>query len=390
MASPIVGKVLSDQYRVDRYIASGGMASVFQVWDLKRNVPLAMKVLQTDLAEDPVILKRFRREARAMQKLVHPNIVPFYGLLQAEDFYFLLQLFIDGPNLKDVLRKAPDHSLSVLDTLTFTKAIGAALGYAHANDVVHCDIKPGNIMVDRGGNIYLADFGIARHADSTTTSMAGAGTAAYMAPEQIKEEPVSPRTDIYAMAIMIFEMLTGRRPFLGDETTIDSKDRTLSERLREAHLLQEPPKLSDVRPGLPEVLSGVLRKAMSKDQEDRFATMMEFFSALCVAAGFEANAIPDRIDLRVLDEFKPQVTSLESGVTPSVDVPKTSNFTQILKRYYWVLIGVVLIVALIIIIPGVSFSGGKSKKTDNAGASVGNGDFYKFPADIHCSNCCPH
>ena len=105
MATTLIGKILLNQFRVDAFIASGGMGAVYRVWDIKRNVPLAMKVLHTELAEDPTLFRRFQREARALQKLAHPNIVPFYGLFQTPDATFLLERFVDGPSLKDILRQ---------------------------------------------------------------------------------------------------------------------------------------------------------------------------------------------------------------------------------------------------------------------------------------------
>ena len=186
MSSQIVGQVIENQYRVDAFIASGGMGAVFRVWDLKRNAPLAMKVLHADLAEDPSIFKRFQREANALKKLTHPNIVPFYGLHHTQDFTFILEAYVDGPTLKDVLRAQNGKPMPISETLAYLKALSAALGYAHVHGVVHCDVKPGNVIIDRGGQVYLTDFGIARHAESTTTTLGAAGTPAYMAPEQIR------------------------------------------------------------------------------------------------------------------------------------------------------------------------------------------------------------
>src|SRR5512136_323038 len=117
MSINLIGKVLLNQYRVEAFIASGGMGAVYRVWDLKRNVPLAMKVLHADLAEDPSVFKRFKREANALKKLAHPNIVPFYGLFQTGEFAFLLERFVDGPSLKDILRKRQGKPMPVEEAL---------------------------------------------------------------------------------------------------------------------------------------------------------------------------------------------------------------------------------------------------------------------------------
>ena len=246
MSDNPIGRILLSQYRVDAFIGAGGMSTVYKAWDLKRSVYLAMKVLHADLADDPSVLKLFQREARALEKLAHPNIVPFYGLREDQGFYFLLERYVDGPSLKEILRQRQGQPLSIQETLSFLKAVCAALGYAHVNGVVHCDVKPGNVMVDRGGTVYLTDFGVARHAESTTTTLATAGTPAYMAPEQILGEAVSPETDVYALGIVLYEMLTGRRPFLGDERDSQVLGSSTGERVRYAqmNLPPENPRLS--------------------------------------------------------------------------------------------------------------------------------------------------
>ena len=265
MGSNLIGQILVSQFRVDAFVDSGAMGAVYKVWDLKRNVPLAMKVLHADLAEDPSILKRFRREANALKKLTHPNIVPFYGLYLTPDFAFLLEHFVDGYTLKEILRKRQGQPLDVPQALRYLRALCAALGYAHLHGVVHCDVKPGNVMQDRGGNIYLTDFGIARHSESTTTTLATAGTTAYMAPEQIRGEPVTAAADIYALGVMLFEMLTGQRPFHGSDSGSDSTGATATERIRYAHLHMPPPNPCSVNPALSEELAIVILKALSKD-----------------------------------------------------------------------------------------------------------------------------
>ncbi len=281
------GQVLLNQFRIDEFIGSGGMGEVWRVWDIKRNVPLAMKVLRADLAEDPSVFKLFQREANALKKLAHPNIVPFYGLYQSQGMAFLLELFVDGKSLMDILKEQGGKPLPTEKALAYLKAISAALGYAHANGVVHCDVKPGNVMVDRGGNIYLTDFGVARHADSTTTTLAIAGTAAYMAPEQIRGEAVTPATDVYALGVVLFEMLTGRKPFRGDEVGTLSKDGTASERserIRYAQLHLPPPDPRKLNPAINAGLAQVLLKALDKDPAKRFASTQELFEHAFSAA----------------------------------------------------------------------------------------------------------
>lgn len=291
----LIGETLLKQFRVDAFIASGGMGAVYRVWDLKRNVPLAMKVLHGELAEDPSVFKRFQREANALKKLAHPHIVPFYGLYQTLDFAFLLERFIDGPSLKEIIKERKKDPFLIQEALVFIKALAAALGYAHANGVVHCDVKPGNVMIDQGGNIYLTDFGVARHADSSTTTLGGAGTPAYMPPEQILGKAVTASSDIYSLGAILFEMLTGQRPFRGYESGTERSGETVHERIRYAHLHTPPPDPRTINPSIPESLSKIILKSLDKNPASRYSSTMGFLSAICESMGLDPGDIVDRV-----------------------------------------------------------------------------------------------
>jgi eukaryotic-like serine/threonine-protein kinase len=369
MNTNLIGSVLLNQYRVDNFIAAGGMGAVYRVWDLKRDVPLAMKVLHADLAEDPVIFKRFQREANALKKLTHPNIVPFYGLFNSLDMAFLLEAFVDGPSLGDILRRYQGRPLPLNETLVFLKGLCAALGYAHANGVAHCDVKPGNVMVDRGGNIYLTDFGIARHTESTTTSMGGAGTPAYMAPEQIRGGAVSAATDVYALGVMLFEMLTGRRPFRGNEVGTENGGLTANERIRQAHLTLPPPDPRVINPEIPEGLSAVILKAMSKDPNGRYASTQSLFISACAAASVETATVAPRTFIQS-GTAQPQTwggteqraASIPAAAAAEVSLPASLPLQKKTGRLWVILCSAVLIFA------GVIYLATRPKVAVNPGA----------------------
>ena len=323
--SSLINQTLLSQFRVDAFIASGGMGSVYRVWDLKRNVPLAMKVLHAELAEDPSIFKRFQREANALKKLAHPNIVPFYGLYHTLDFAFLLERFIDGPSLKEILHQQKGKVFSIPETLIYFKALCAALGYAHSNRVVHCDVKPGNVMVDQGGNIYLTDFGVARHADSTTTTLGAAGTPAYMAPEHILGKAVTPATDVYSLGVMLFEMLTGQRPFRGTESGTEKSGSTVHERIRYGHLHVPPPDPTAINPSISKPVAEVILKAMNKTPSERYPSAAEFFAALCIAAEVSSNDVADRA---ALPNISPEPSNM-----PSPEGPEISQKPKVVPRW---------------------------------------------------------
>ena len=296
----LVGQVLLNRYRVDAYIDSGAMGSVFRVWDLQRSAPLAMKVLHTDLADDPVTFRRFQREANALKKLAHPHIVPFYGLHQTDEATFLLEAFIDGSTLKKVLHNAGGR-LPVAQTLAYLQPVCAALGFAHANGVVHCDVKPGNVMVAQSGAVYLTDFGIARHADSATTTLAGAGSPAYMAPEQIRGEELTPAADVYALGVMLFELLTGQRPFQGSEAQAERAGPATAERVRYAHLNLPAPDPRSINPQIPSSLAQVILRSLEKDPARRYPSAPAFYEA--AARGIEVEE-PGHGDARASGENK--------------------------------------------------------------------------------------
>jgi TolB protein len=352
MGRKIIGEILLHQFRVESYIASGGMGTVYRVWDLKRNVFLAMKALHTDLAEDPSMYRRFEREARALQRLAHPNIVPFYGLYRVDDFAFLLQRYIDGPSLKDILRERKGIPMPITELLVFMKAISSALGYAHAKGVVHCDVKPGNIMVDSGGTVYVTDFGIARHADSTTTTFAAAGTPAYMAPEQISEDAVGAYSDVYAMGVMLYEMLTGRRPFVGNESGTESAGPTAAERIRYAHMHLSPPDPRSFNPTLSKEISLVLLLSLSKTPEKRFPSAMDYFNALCNSAGLPQQSIPNRLEATPSNSSYLYPTySQPLPATPDPQIARRIPIlpTRLTRRIIpWLSVGLVMMLSLML------------------------------------------
>lgn len=347
-----INQIILNQFRVDAFIASGGMGAVYKVWDLKRNVPLAMKVLHAELAEDPSMFKRFQREARALQKLAHPNIVPFYGLFQEGNLVFFLERYIDGPSLKEIIADQQGRPLSIQDTMVFLKALSSALGYAHANGVIHCDIKPGNVMVDRGGTIFLTDFGIARHAESTTTTFAGAGTAAYISPEQVHQGEVSAATDEYALGIIFYEMLTGQRPFRGSEPGTDKGGTTVNERVRYAQVNLPPPDPRSANPYIPEGIVKVIMKALAKRPEDRYPSTNDMLAAACSVVGMSPATIPDRIMLtRAVQPAAVKTYDIAATVNGEIFAPAVK---PALKKPV-IIGGLVLVLA---VIAGVVFASG--------------------------------
>ncbi|MFC1996741.1 protein kinase [Chloroflexota bacterium] len=281
------GKTFKNRYRVDTFIGRGSMAEVYKVWDQHRNVYLAMKLLHEDMAIDRVFMRRFQREAQTLIRLQHPNIVRFYSLEQEGRLAFMLLDFIAGKTLKHRIFDA-QGPLPMDEIRALLRAVCGALQFSHEQGLVHCDIKPGNIMLDEHGRALLGDFGIARLTDAATATMVGAGTPAYMAPEQARGLDAIPQTDIYGLGIVLFEMLTGgERPFTGEQASITG---STSEKVRweQVHLEPISPRLYNAQ--ISPDLEAVVLKCLQKDPARRYARAMDLFNAFEGALGSDQTS----------------------------------------------------------------------------------------------------
>lgn len=275
---PIIGHKYKGRYRVEAPLGRGGMAEVYKVWDEQRSVHLALKLLREDLAQDPVFLRRFQREASSLAKLQHPNIVRFYGLEKDDLQVLLLMDFIEGTTLRELIVRAGKGGLPIARIQEILRDICAALNYAHNQGLLHCDIKAGNILLDKTGKAYLSDFGIARMSDAATATLVGAGTPAYMAPELVKGLEPTPQTDIYALGVVLYEMLTGgERPFTGEGATVTG---TTGEKVRWEQVNLPPTPPSRYNPNVSPELEAVVLRCLEKDLSKRFATPLALLEAI--------------------------------------------------------------------------------------------------------------
>jgi hypothetical protein len=282
----LTGQTLLRRYRVDAFIGRGGMAEVYRAWDEKRSVHVALKVLNEDLAADYVFLRRFTREARALELLQHPHIIRFFGFEEVDDTALLVMEYIDGVTLRRQL-KLMGRPLTLPEALTVLHPVCSALHYAHQVGIFHCDIKPANIFIERGGRVVLGDFGISRLTESATVTFSTPGTPAYMAPEQCRGEEIDGRTDVYSLGITTFEMLTLDRPFKGiTEATTGS----VGERVRweQVHL---PPALpSIVNPQISPGTDAAILKTLEKRPDQRQQSAQEFYRDLSQGGKIQAAA----------------------------------------------------------------------------------------------------
>jgi len=285
----LVGLTLLNRYRVERFIGRGAMAEVYQVWDTRRTTYLAMKLLHDELAMDSIFLRRFQREARTLAQLQHPNIVRFYGLEEDDQRVFILLDYVDGTTLQREIHRA-EGPLPLPRVMEIMRPVCSAIHYAHLQGHIHCDVKPSNILIHRNGNILVTDFGLAHLTEgATSVSVISGGTPAYMSPEQVRGEELTPQTDIYSLGVVLYELLTGgERPFTGENS---SAAHTLRGNvLWEQVNLDAPSPRRFNRNLLPEV-EAVIMRCLAKRPVDRFATALELLVALEVAGEEQLAAV---------------------------------------------------------------------------------------------------
>jgi beta-lactam-binding protein with PASTA domain/tRNA A-37 threonylcarbamoyl transferase component Bud32 len=259
-------RVFSERYELNHLIARGGMAEVYRARDRLLDRPVALKVLFPELSVDRSFVERFRREAQAAANLSHPNIVPVFDWGEDTGTYFIVMEFIDGRPLSSILKSA--GTLSPERTADIGAHVAAALGFAHKHGVIHRDVKPGNVLITDDGQVKVTDFGIARAInteESLTQTGAVMGTATYFSPEQAEGIGVDARSDIYSLGVVLFEMVTGRPPFLGESpVAVASK-----------HVRDHPPAPRELNPSIPPTFEAIILKSMAKDPAHRYATAEE-------------------------------------------------------------------------------------------------------------------
>ena len=265
-------QLFANRYRLDRRLGVGGMATVQLAFDTRLERYVAVKLLAEHLAEDASFVSRFRREALAAARLVHPNIVQVFdfGLDEATARNFIVMEFVDGESCAEILR---DHGpLAPREAVNVLSQACRGLDYAHRNGVIHRDVKPGNLLRSRDNAVKLADFGIAKAAEQSDITKVGSvlGTAAYLSPEQARGEPAGPASDLYALGVVSYQLLAGRLPY-------EAASLTDLARLQDT---SPPPRLDDLNPDVPRELAEAIMVALHRDPERRYADAGDMEQAL--------------------------------------------------------------------------------------------------------------
>ncbi|HLY26417.1 MAG TPA: serine/threonine-protein kinase, partial [Aggregatilineales bacterium] len=257
------------QYEIIALLGKGGMAVVYRARQSSIGRDVAIKVIKPDLAETEEFEKRFQREAEAIASLSHPFILKVFDYGQQGDQVYLVTELLKGGSLADAIRKEPLSPESAGRTLD---QIASALDYAHERGIIHRDLKPANVLLDEKGNAHLTDFGIAKilsENNTLTQSGAAIGTPAYMSPEQWQGTALDARADVYALGVVLFEMLTGKLPFQADTAYS----------MMHLHVNEPIPSIRQVRPDLPAAVETIINKALAKNREERFASAGELAAA---------------------------------------------------------------------------------------------------------------
>ncbi|TXK85692.1 Stk1 family PASTA domain-containing Ser/Thr kinase [Paenibacillus sp. N3.4] len=274
----MIGRKLGGRYEILERIGGGGMALVYKGHDLLLNRKVAVKVLRQQYVHDEEFIRRFRREAQAAASLSHPNVVSIYDVGQEEDVHYIVMEYIEGTTLNDLIKeKAP---LQVEDAVHYASQIADALDHAHHNEIIHRDIKPHNILIGKNGRIKVTDFGIARAATSSTITQTGSvvGSVHYFSPEHAKGTNTGEKSDLYSLGIVMYQMLTGKLPFLGESP--------ISVALK--HLQEDVEDPRKANPLIPQSVENIILKAMRKKPDERYQ------SAKLMMADLDTCLNPDR------------------------------------------------------------------------------------------------
>jgi hypothetical protein len=293
----MVERVLDGRYALEALVGSGGMADVYRAKDQLLERTVAVKILHQQYENDTEFITRFQREAKAAARITHPNIVNVYDVGVAEGRHYIVMEYVPGRTLKERIKE--EGPVPVPQALQIARQIAGALAQAHANNLVHCDIKPHNILVMPDGNVKVADFGIARAVTESTMTYNDniMGSVHYFSPEQARGTMITPKSDVYSLGVLLYEMLSGRIPFDGNTAVSIARK----------HLEEDPQPLHMIAPGIPPVVEALVTRMMAKDPAQRPD------SSMLVQDIVRAEQIM-RSDTEALPAFDPDATRVLTPV----------------------------------------------------------------------------
>ena len=344
----MVGDVIADRYELVELVGSGGMSSVYKAHDRLLERDVALKVLHSHFLEDEEYVERFRREARAVAQLSHPNIVTVIDRGESDGHQYIVFEYVDGENLKELVQRV--GPLPVRRAVELALAIADALAFAHEHGLVHRDVKPQNVLLNREGEAKVTDFGIARSLDvehGMTQTGTVMGTGHYLSPEQASGQPVTAATDVYSLGIVLYELLTAEVPFRGDNVVAVAM----------RHVNEPPPSLLERRPDVSLRLAAAVERALEKDPADRFPSMRDFAMEL-------------RTCLHELGSFDAEATFVARSPVVRQSAPRRARAHPRRRLLYALL---ALVAAGAILAGVLALGGSKSKPPESSSGGGGGG-----------------
>lgn len=325
------GHLLSERYKIKETIGGGGMANVYLARDIILDRDVAIKVLRLEYANDEEFIVRFDREAKAATSLSHPNIVNIFDVGAEKNILYMVMEYVDGLTLKEYIHK--NSPIDVETALDIMNQVSSAIAHAHANDLVHRDIKPQNILIDKYGHVKVTDFGIAIALSATALTQTNAilGSVHYLSPEQARGGNATKKSDIYSLGIVFFELLTGRLPFSGQTPVA----------IALKHLQHDTPSVKRINPNVPQSVENIVLKATAKDPFHRYDTVYDLHDAIETAlhpskinesvftppveVGEETKAIPIITDQQIYDHVDQDTVIHQTNATTKSYEPGSAN-----------------------------------------------------------------
>ena len=344
--------VVANRYEVVQHIGQGGMADVFLAIDTILNRHVAIKILRSDQSTDAISILRFEREAQAATTLAHPNIVEIYDVGEYKNHHYIVMEYVAGKTLKKVIRdRAPLLNLEAVDTM---KQLTSAVAEAHKRGIIHRDIKPQNVIVKSDGSLKILDFGIATAKGSAQLTQANnvMGSVHYLAPELAKGEPASPQSDIYALGIVFYEMLTGDVPFKADQAV----------QIALQHMREPMPSVRKANPNVPQSVENIIIRATAKNPKLRYQSCDEMLKDLekCMLPEHQNDkplSLNDPIDKTPTKQEKEDI---KVGVTRSTSLSRVAN-----KRTKIYITAILVLFAMFAVIAGLFLAGILPPKSRN-------------------------
>ena len=339
------GTTFEKRYRMDEKLTGGSMSVVYKAFDLVERQTVVIKILNEELAALPRFVRHFRAEAEKLKQLNHSDIIRIFDFKQKGSLAYISEEYIEGGTLRKKIGDLGEHPMPSADILKIIEPVCNALSKTHRRKIIHCDIKPANIMIRPGGRAVLTDFGIARDAEATAT-MEAFGTPAYMSPDQIRGEIPTPQMDIYALGVILFELVTGgEQPFTGDKATTKGITGKSSEKIRWEQIYLPPPRPSKFNKDISPQMEKIILKCLAKDPQKRFASTSALLEAIKRSPIYSTEPAP-----------APETESVSIEETKRERRPKKSQTTKDNTRIVlWG--GAALVLVVFVLLVGNSGSG---------------------------------